>query len=141
MLARRRALIALPPSGRYACVMTSWEALRKLQYGEASSKLGARTRPRFMTKLVTCGAARVADVSAGGIRVISPSKPPQPSDETHTVTVESPWGSCSFEVRIVWTKRVGFRKYESGLAFENPERARGLLRICWDPIDGPSQAA
>ncbi len=121
--------------------MSTWEALRKLQYGETKTDLGARSRPRFMTSFVTCGEAKVADVSAGGIRVISTSKPPEPSDEIHPVTVESPWGSCSFEVRIVWTKKAGFRKYESGLAFVDPERARGLLRICWDPIDGPRKSA
>ncbi|MEZ6241687.1 MAG: PilZ domain-containing protein [Phycisphaerales bacterium] len=121
--------------------MSSWEALRKLQYGESREHLGARARPRFMTNLVTCGAAKVADVSAGGLRVISPTKPPEPSDEKRQVTVESPWGSCSFDVRIVWTRKIGWRKYESGLAFVDPDRARGLLRICWNPITGPEKAA
>jgi len=121
--------------------MSSWEALRKLQYGEARDDLGARARPRFLTSLVTCGDARVMDVSAGGLRVVSQSKPPEPSDEKHQVTIQSPWGSCSFEVRIVWTRKLGWRKYESGLAFVDPDRARGLLRICWDPTAGPRQAA
>lgn len=121
--------------------MSQFEALRKLQMGELAENNGLRTKPRFVTTMVTCGAGKVVDISAGGMCVESKKAPDAPSDKVYTLTLQSPWGSCQLDVKIVWTKKIGRRKHETGLTFVDPSQARNLLRICWDPIDGPTQAA
>lgn len=121
--------------------MSRFEALRKIQSGELVDDNGLRSKPRFVTTMVTCGAGTVTDISAGGLCVESKKSPGEVNDQVHTLTVQSPWGTCQLDVKIVWTKKLGRRKFETGLEFVDPEQAKNLLRICWDPIDGPSKAA
>ncbi len=121
--------------------MSRFEALRKLQSGELVDSLGLRSKPRFITTMVTCGAGEVLDICAGGLRVVSKKPSGGPSDQIHTLTVQSPWGHCNLEVRIVWTKKVSWRRFETGVEFVDPKEASGLLRICWDPLNGPAKAA
>lgn len=121
--------------------MSQWEAFRKLQHGELSDNLGARTRPRFVTTMVTCGAAEVLDVSAGGMRVRTSGKPPEVSDQIVQTTIQSPWGSATLDVQVVRVRKLAWKKFEVGLRFIDAEQAKHLLRICWDPIDGPRRKA
>lgn len=121
--------------------MSQWEAIRKLQQGELADNLGARSRPRFVTTMVTCGAAEVLDVSAGGMRVRTSGKPPAVSSAVVQTTIQSPWGSCTLDVQVVWVRKLSWKRFEVGLRFAHPEQAKGLLRICWDPIDGPIRKA
>ncbi|MFI4897374.1 MAG: PilZ domain-containing protein [Phycisphaerales bacterium JB059] len=121
--------------------MSRFEALRKIASGELAENNGMRTKPRFVTTMVTCGAGTVVDISAGGLCVESKRSPGEPSDQVHSLTVQSPWGTCQLDVKIVWTKKIGRRRFETGLVFVDPDQAKALLRICWDPIDGPSKAA
>ena len=121
--------------------MSRFEALRKIQSGELLNSNGLRTKPRFITTMVTCGAGVVVDISAGGLCVLSKKNPGEPSDQVHTMTIQSPWGTCQLDVKVVWTKKLSWRQFETGLAFVDPAQAKNLLRICWDPIDGPSKAA
>jgi len=121
--------------------MSRFEALRKIQSGELADNLGLRSKPRFVTTMVACGAGEVLDISAGGMRVKSKKPAGSPSDQIHTLTIQSQWGTCELQVRIVWAKKNSWRSFETGLEFVDPKEAQGLLKICWDPINGPAKAA
>ncbi len=62
-----------------------------------------------------CNRGQVLDISAGGMRLRSPRR----YSSRLTVDVWSASRRVTIPAEVVWTKRIGFRRYEIGLEFHD----------------------
>ena len=92
----------------------------------------ARLRPltdrrrfgRFNAGRLGCNLGRVMDLSGGGMRVRCPRRCSGIVEvQLWTVTRQT-----TVQAKVVWTRRIGFRKYELGLEFRDltPETTQDL---------------
>ncbi len=90
---------------------------RKVREGASRLRpLGERRRfVRLKGGNLQCNRGRVKDISAGGMRLQSSRRY---SSKT-TVDLWTATRRVTIPAHVVWTKRIGFRKYEIGLEFQD----------------------
>ncbi len=78
-----------------------------------------RRHKRHMGKgKARCALGEVLDISAGGMRIACPGKPPLKEGAAATVSIITSAGDESLNVRCCWVKRAGlFGKWQIGLKF------------------------
>ena len=109
--------------------------MANLQHKGADPKTRRET-PRFMCDNLRLSNGRVLDLSAGGMRVEIPYKPPAAGDEVFTVRLRCERGEVPFRVRVVWAKKTGWRSWQAGLSLVDAEDADRIqaFRVAWDPL-------
>lgn len=86
-----------------------------------------RRHGRVLCQDVSCSLGKVLDLSASGMRVMTGEK--LPLDECLTFSIGSADEMFPVCGRVVWTKRSGFFKRETGIRFERlPEATIAALR-------------
>lgn len=85
---------------------------------------------RVLCQDVKCTLGTVLDISAGGMRVRSRRKPPEPGT-TLVVGLRTLGGEIVVECRVMWTRARGLLSHESGLQFlePTPEVRRALVEL------------
>jgi len=78
-----------------------------------------RRHGRIQAQVVACSLGEVLDISGGGMRVTSATKPEVQVGDELTVTLQSFDGPLAVMVRVVWSKRRGFKRHQLGLQFVN----------------------
>ncbi|MDY7109039.1 MAG: PilZ domain-containing protein [Planctomycetota bacterium] len=97
--------------------------------GEAAGGGGPQTYPRLPQEGLHSNLGRVLDLSLDGMRIVSVRVPPE--DEPVDVVLRDPDGRVKLKARVVWSRRVGFRRHEIGLRFLEVTRelASELTRV------------
>jgi hypothetical protein len=88
---------------------------------------GRRVPGRLPQELLMCDLGPVIDLSAGGMRVLST----RPRVGTLDVRLDGAEVSLTLRAKVVWARRLGFRRHEIGLSFleVDEDTARILSRI------------
>ncbi len=87
-----------------------------------------RRHPRVKAgETLSSNIGRVLDLSPSGVRVMTRRKPKGVLD----VALWDIHRGLTVRARVIWSKRLGFRRYESGLKFieVSPDAARGLAAL------------
>jgi signal transduction histidine kinase len=86
-----------------------------------------RAHGRLPQELLKCTIGLVLDLSMGGMRVQCNKAPKGRLD----VEIEDHEGPVKLQAEVMWSRRLGFRKYEVGLYFPHvpPDVARQLTRV------------
>ena len=105
--------------------MSRWTAIAKMI--DEQDKPEGRRSPRFVARNMCCeGAGQVQDFSATGVRVIYSKKPKFEVDDVIDLRIESERGTHCGEAEVVWSKKIGFRKFEVGFRFTDPEAVKKM---------------
>lgn len=75
--------------------------------------------------------SEVLDLSSTGLRVLCRHRLAVEAGQTIEIVIESVAGNLAMNVRVVWSKKRGFRKRELGLTFGEPTPA---MRIALNQI-------
>src|SRR5687767_1398774 len=78
----------------------------------------ARQKGRIKVAQVSCSLGDVLDVSATGMRIMCKGAPPRESSVV-PVRIFGLLNPVDAQGRIVWARRVGWRRHEVGVVFEN----------------------
>ncbi len=107
-------------------VWTIWFTIPLDRHRRASDD--RRAHGRLPQELLQSSLGPVLDLSMGGMRVRSARVPKSDELQVELLDVEEP---LTLPARVMWTRRLGFRKHEIGLRFRNirPQLARQLTRI------------
>jgi hypothetical protein len=122
--------------------MSRWTAIAKLV--QEQGKKEDRGSPRFVARRLLCDpAGQVLDFSATGVRVIFVKNPKVEEGAEFKLTILSEDAERFADVRVAWMKKVGFRKWEAGLTFTDPEAAKkmALFRCGFDVLEDENWAA
>ncbi|MCH7797045.1 MAG: PilZ domain-containing protein [Planctomycetes bacterium] len=86
-----------------------------------------RAHGRLQQELLQSSLGPVLNLSMGGMRVRS-NKPAKGTIDVELLDLESP---VTVRAEVMWTRRIGFRKYEVGLNFPHvpPDIAKQLTRV------------
>jgi len=88
-----------------------------------------RRMGRLMCEMVKCSLGEVMDVSASGLRIRGRKVPKRYQKEPIRLRIGGATGKVSIMAKIVWSKRVGLRCYETGLELiEASDELRQSLR-------------
>lgn len=105
--------------------MSRWTALAKMI--DESGKPEARVKPRFIARQMRCnGCGLVMDFSASGIRVQYTKRPSWEIGSHVELTLESEAGVHRALASVKRLQKLGFRKYEVGFEFADPEAAKKM---------------
>jgi hypothetical protein len=122
--------------------MSVFRSLKTLQAAYETPTSDLRAKPRFTCRSVSCGSGEILDLSLGGLRMRTPAKPPRGRGPIGLV-ISSDVGRVQVAAEIVWAKRAGWREWELGMRFTDPDavRASGLFKLIWDPVELASATA
>ena len=101
------------------------------QIRKGATQIRGADRRRFgrlkAGETLACNRGKVLDLSAGGLRLLSRRK----LKGMLEVALWDIHRGLTMQCRVVWTKRLGFRRHESGLTFidVDPDTARGLTAL------------
>lgn len=105
--------------------MSRWTAIAKMI--DEQEKPEGRRSPRFVARRMQCeGSGMVQDFSATGIRVIYTKRPKFGINDVIDLRIESERGTHCGEAEVVWFRKLGFRKYEVGFRFTDPEAVKKM---------------
>ena len=94
---------------------------------DENGKPEAREKPRFIARHMRCnGCGEVLDFSASGLRVLYKSKPAWKEGNQVELSLESEAGTHRGLARVMRVQKKGFRKWEVGFAFADPEAAKKM---------------
>ncbi len=116
--------------------MSRWTAIAKMI--DESGKPEARQKPRFIARQMKCnGCGTVKDFSASGLRVQYSKRPAWELGAHVELTLESEAGVHRALASVKRLQKIGFRKYEVGFAFSDPEAAKKmqLFKCGYDALD------
>jgi len=116
--------------------MSRWTAIAKII--EESDKHEARAFPRFIARHMTCdGAGAVQDFSASGVRVQYTKRPKYEIGDTIELSISSHVGVHQGDAEVMRIQKLGFRNYEVGFRFTDPEAAKKmqLFKCGYDALD------
>jgi hypothetical protein len=102
--------------------------LNSNQEGSAQRPEGCRrTSARRQQEHLLCNLGPVLDLSHGGMRVLAGRR----LSGDHDVVISSAEGDLALTARVVWSRRVGPRRFQIGLRFVDldHEQTRWLARI------------
>lgn len=96
---------------------------------DADERAEPQTYPRLPQEGLHSNLGRVLDLSLDGMRIVSARVPPE--DEPVEVELRDPDGEVCLKARVVWSRRVGFRRHEIGMRFLDMTRelAAKLTRV------------
>ncbi len=77
----------------------------------------SRRAKRHSTNLLSCELGTVGDISATGMRVICPTKPPVKLGQAVGMKLESTGQRLPIKGKVVWIRRKGLRSYQVGIQF------------------------
>lgn len=80
-----------------------------------------RRTGRIVCEMVECGLGEVIDASASGLRVRGPRCPRRWRKGPLRLRITGPNDTLSIDTKVVWMKRIGFRKHEIGLELLNAD--------------------
>ncbi len=104
------------------------------QYSERAhaSLEDRRSKIRIRQTELHCSLGKVVDISSTGLRVVCRRIP---KDEV-TFELNTTVDPLTVQTKVVWVKRLGFRKHEIGLHFvESSPELDNLIRCC-STLDG-----
>ncbi len=105
--------------------MSRWTAIAKMI--DEQDKHEGRKSPRFVARNMCCeGSGKVQDFSATGVRVIYSKRPKFVGGDVIDLRIESERGTHCGEAEVVWSKKIGFRKFEVGFRFTDPEAVKKM---------------
>lgn len=112
-----------------------WTALAHLL--QEQNKNEHRQKPRFVAWEVACERGRVVDFSATGLRIRYSRCPKLKVGELMDLDLFSNLGQHNCTAEVMWTEKKGFRNYEVGYRFIDPEAAKQmqLFRLGYDPLN------
>lgn len=104
------------------------------QYTERAhaSSEDRRARIRVPQTELHCSLGQVLDISSTGLRVVCRRIP---RDEV-TFKLNTKVDPLPVQAKVVWAKRLGFRKHEIGLLFIQPSPELDDLIRCCSTLDG-----
>lgn len=130
---------SIPRSGGFGSIvwcMSRWTAIAKLI--EEQDQPDGRRCPRFVARKMTCpGTGVVQDFSASGVRVLYKKRPEFEPTDVMELSLESEVGVHTGEVEVMWVRKEGFRKFQVGFRFTDPEAAKKmqLFKCGYDALD------
>ena len=92
-----------------------------------------RSQIRIPQVELQCSLGRVLDITSAGMRVVCRRTPRQKWIKFDLNTTVDP---LPVRAKVVWAKRLGFRKHELGLHFIQPSPELGDLIRCCSRLDG-----
>lgn len=116
--------------------MSRWTAIAKII--EEGDKPEARALPRFVARHMTCdGTGTVQDFSASGVRVRYCKRPKYKIGDTIELSLTSQVGVHQGEAEVMRIQKLGFRKFDVGFRFTDPEAAKKmqLFKCGYDALD------
>ena len=123
--------------------MSRWTAIAKMI--EEIDKPEARRNPRFLARRMSCdGCGLVLDFSATGVRVQYTKRPKFTIGDRVNLSLDTDAGTHAGEAEVVRLVKRGFRKFEVGYRFTDPEAAKKmqLFKCGYDALeDGGWSAA
>jgi len=122
--------------------MSRWTAIAKMIDGNENPE--ARQKPRFVARNMRCdGTGEIQDFSASGLRVQYKKKPCWEVGGHVELTIESEKGFHRGLATVRRITKVGFRKYEVGFEFSDPEAAKKmqLFKCGYDALDDGAWSA
>ncbi len=122
--------------------MSRWNAIQRLV--ESQGKKEDRQSPRFVARCLLCDPpGQVVDFSATGVRVLFVKNPRVEAGDSFKLTIRSGMAEHFADVEVKWINKIGFRKWEAGLTFTDPEAAKkmGLFRCGFEVLEDENWAA
>ncbi len=103
---------------------TTREIARKMRAETEPETANNRRHGRIRPDAIWCSLGTILDLSASGLRVMSK----KPLGGQGVVTMRDGDVTVSVQARIVWCRRIGFRRHEAGIEFVDirPEEAARL---------------
>ena len=114
--------------------MSCWKAFAKLAEQEGTAE--DRSNPRFRARNLNCECGTIEDFSSSGLRIRYRRNPKLQSGEIVQLEILSPAGQHNCEAEVVWVSKTGFRTFQAGFAFTDPNACRkmGLFNVGYDPL-------
>jgi len=97
---------------------------RSRQSGGVATRGETRRFERHATENVSCDLGDVADLSEGGMRVVTQGRPPVRTGQIHSLIIQAGEFQIAVPGRFVRMKRLSFRRYETGVEFVNVSAAK-----------------
>ncbi|MFK7760494.1 MAG: PilZ domain-containing protein [Phycisphaerales bacterium] len=105
--------------------MSRWTAIAKMI--DDQGKPESRVKPRFVARHMKCNdTSEVLDFSASGIRVLYIGKPAIKVGDQLELSLKSDVGVHRGLAIVKRVSKVGFRKWEVGFMFADPEAAKQM---------------
>lgn len=102
------------------------DALRKQK---RSTDADTRRFQRHATEGVSCDLGEVADLSEGGMRVVTQGRPPVRTGQIHSLRISAGDDEINVAGRFVRMRRVSLKRFETGVEFINlPEAKADQIR-------------
>ncbi len=116
--------------------MSRWAAIAKMI--DERDKPEARKNPRFVARQMSCkGNGVVQDFSATGVRVLFCKRPKFEIGDVIDLSLDTNMGTHRGVVEVIRLEKKGFRKFEVGFRFTDPEAAKKmqLFKCGYDALD------
>jgi PilZ domain-containing protein len=116
--------------------MSRWTAIAKMI--DEIDKPESRMNPRFLARRMSCnGCGLVMDFSATGVRVQYTKRPKFAIGDKVDLSLDSDVGTHAGEAEVVRLEKLGFRKYEVGYRFTDPDAAKKmqLFKCGYDALE------
>jgi len=116
--------------------MSRWAAIAKMI--DDREKPEARKCPRFVARQMSCkGNGVVQDFSATGVRVVFCKRPKYEVGDVIDLSLDTTMGTHRGVVEVMRVTHLGFRKFEVGFRFTDPEAAKKmqLFKCGYDALD------